>query len=105
MINTYKYNTVSDAVRSLREDGFTADFNLDGGSICLNGKHFTAKNLKAVIVYRYEGASDPADEATVYGLETAEGIKGILVTGDEISEIESVSILTMLHKSIREPEG
>jgi hypothetical protein len=102
MINTYKYNTVSDAIRSLRGDGFNADFTLDGGSIYLNGKQIMAKNLKAVIVYRYEGVSDPADEATVYGLETVEGTKGILVTGDEISEVESVSILTKLHKSIGE---
>jgi hypothetical protein len=34
-----------------------------------------------VEIYRYEGDTDPADEATVYGIASKSGIKGILVTG------------------------
>jgi hypothetical protein len=33
----------------------------------------------------YEGNTDPADEATVYGIQSKTGIKGILVTGYGIS--------------------
>jgi hypothetical protein len=32
-------------------------------------------------VYRFEGDSDPGDEAIVLGIESATGIKGILVNG------------------------
>ena len=32
-------------------------------------------------VYRYEGESDPADEAAVYAIVSSSGVKGILVTG------------------------
>jgi hypothetical protein len=99
MINKYRYNTVTDAIKNLRKDGFTADFYLNNGSIIGKGKTFTAKDLALIVVYRYEGQSDPADEASVYGLKTKDGIKGILVTADGIySEMDSVSILTKLHQ-------
>jgi hypothetical protein len=102
MINTYRYNTVTEAIKTLREDGFTADFDLKRGTIFSNGKRLTARQVRLVVVYRYEGLSDPADEATVYGLLTSEGIKGILVTGDEIySETESAAFLALLHQSER----
>jgi hypothetical protein len=32
-------------------------------------------------VHRYEGESDPGDEAVVYAIESKKGIKGILVSG------------------------
>ena len=83
-----------------REDGFTADFYLDKESIIGIGKRLTAKDLALVVVYRYEGQSDPADEASVYGLKTKEGTKGILVTGEGIySEMESAAIMTKLHQA------
>jgi len=36
-------------------------------------------------VYRFEGNSDPADEAAVYAIRSHEGQKGLLVTGFGIS--------------------
>jgi hypothetical protein len=38
-----------------------------------------------VEVYRFEGNTDPADEAIVYGIESTSGMKGVLVTGYGIS--------------------
>lgn len=103
MIKRYRYNTVTDAIATLREDGFTADFELDGNSVIANGKRFAAKDLKMLVVHRYEGQSDPADEATVYGLETNSGLKGILVMADGVySDVTSVSILVQLHQSKNE---
>ena len=37
-------------------------------------------------VYRYEGDTDPADEASVYDIESKSGMKGILVTGYGVSD-------------------
>jgi hypothetical protein len=65
------YATVSVALEELRKQGFTTDFNLEENCIsCTNGK-FDAADFEIVDVYRYEGITDPADEATVYAFNPA----------------------------------
>ena len=101
MIKKYGYNTVTDAIALLRKDGFTADFRFNGNDLMsANGKRFRAKDLSMLFVYRYEGPSDPADEATVYGLKTNEGTKGVLVIGDGIyADGAATAMLVKLHQS------
>ncbi len=85
------YDTVSKAIEELRKQGYITDFNIDENSItCSDGK-FGADNFEVVDVYRYEGDTDPADEAAVYAIRSSTGLKGILVTGygasaDTVSE-------------------
>ncbi|MDZ4756676.1 MAG: hypothetical protein SGJ10_00875 [Bacteroidota bacterium] len=56
-------------------------------------------DFEIVDVYRYEGDSDPADEAVVYAIESKTGVKGILVTGYGIySDTISAKILEKLNK-------
>ena len=83
MNTKFLYGTVSSAIKSLRENGFNKDFSLDGNYIVCNQSKFDPDDIKIVAVYRYEGDSDPADEASVYGLKTRTGLKGILVTGGD----------------------
>ncbi len=79
------YDTVSEAVSELRNQGYTTDFNVEGNNIvCSDGK-FDEDNFEIEDVYRYEGNSDPADEAAVYAIRCSNGVKGILVTGYGIS--------------------
>lgn len=77
----YHYATVSEAVNELKKRGFTTDFNLEENCIVCHVDKFTPENFEITEVYRYEGNTDPADEATVYGIESKTGLKGILVTG------------------------
>lgn len=75
------YDTVSKAIEELRKQGYTTDFNIDESSItCSDGK-FNADDFEVVDVYRYEGDSDPGDEAAVYAIRSSTGLKGILITG------------------------
>lgn len=77
----YTYDTVSAAVNGLKERGFSLDFNLaENCLICHEGK-FHAEDFEITEVYRFEGNSDPADEAAVYAVEGNKGQKGVLVTG------------------------
>lgn len=87
---TYNYSTVSQAINSLKAKGFTLDFNLEQN--CISGSHcrLSPEQFEIVEVFRYEGNSDPADEAVVYAIQSAEGHKGVLVTGYGISH-DSVS--------------
>ena len=98
MKEKFKYGPITHAINMLRKKGFGKDFSLVEGSIVYKEKEFKAKDLKISVIYRYEGDSDPADEATVYGLETISGLKGILVTGEGIyAEGSSSPTLKELH--------
>ncbi len=75
----YAYETVTEAVAGLKKRGFTEDFNLEENCLICNAQKFHADEFKISEVYRFEGNSDPGDEAVVYGIESANGIKGVLV--------------------------
>lgn len=80
----YHYATVSKAIDELRQKGFTEDFNLQENClVCSSGK-FNEDEFEVSHVYFYEGESNPDDEATVYGIESKSGVKGVLVTGNEM---------------------
>jgi hypothetical protein len=91
MKQQFHYATVTEAIEQLKQQGFTLDFNLKENQLIVGGQAYPADEFEIVDLYRYEGASDPADEATVYALANASGAKGILVSGygvsaDEIAE-------------------
>lgn len=76
----YKYASTSVAIDNLRKDGFTVDFNLEENCIMCGTNKYDVEDFEIVQVYRYEGMSDPSDQSTVYGIESKDGTKGILVT-------------------------
>lgn len=81
MERSMHYGTVTEAIKAYRDQGFTKDFNLkENCLVCGNTRH-QADDFHIVDVYRYEGASDPGDEAAVYAIAANDGTKGILVTG------------------------
>lgn len=77
---SYHYDTVSNAIEALRKEGFTIDFNLEGDYLLCDSDKIHVDNFNIVDVYRYEGNSDPSDEAAVYAIESTSGLKGVLVT-------------------------
>ena len=98
MNTKFLYGTVTSAIDTLRKAGFNKDFSLVDNYIGWNNIKMGINDLKIVKVYRYEGNSDPADEASVYGLESKTGLKGILITNDDAnSEDSSGHILKNLH--------
>jgi len=72
----YHYATVTKALDDLNEMGFTYDFNLNEADLIKNPDHYEIQHI-----YRYEGDSNPDDEATVYGIKSNSGKKGVFVTG------------------------
>ena len=81
MHTKYYYATVSEAIKELKQKGFTLDFNLAENCLICGSQKFNVDEFEITEVYRYEGNSDPADEATVYGIASTTGLKGVLVTG------------------------
>ena len=72
----YHYATVSKALEELAEKGYTVDYNLQEDKIINGPQDFTIEEM-----YRYEGETDPGDEATVFGIRSSTGEKGIFVAG------------------------
>jgi hypothetical protein len=79
----YHYATVITAIDELREKGYTEDFNLAENSITFNTGSFGEDEFEITDVYFYEGETDPDEKATVYGIESKFGHKGVLVTGND----------------------
>jgi hypothetical protein len=79
------YDTVSEAVNDLKKRGFDLDFNLQENCLICNGDKFDVNDFEITEVYRFEGNSDPSDEAVVYAIESVKGQKGVLVNGYGIS--------------------
>ena len=77
-------DTLSEAITDLRAKGYVEDFNLEpqclecrGGAYKLFPEEFTVDTY-----YRFEGMTDPADEAVLYAISSDKyGLKGILVNG------------------------
>ena len=84
----YAYDTVVEAVKGLKQRGYTIDFNLEADRISCTKTLLALKpaDFEITEFYRFEGASDPGDEAAVYAIESLNGgQKGVLVTGFGIS--------------------
>jgi hypothetical protein len=79
------YDTVSEAVNGLKSRGFSTDFNLDENCLVCHSDKFNPDEFQIVEIYRFEGNSDPSDEAIVYAIESKNGMKGVLVNGYGVS--------------------
>lgn len=76
--------TLSQTIEALRQEGYTEDFNLQQNCLECRAHNFRVFHNEFVIdkYYRFEGMSDPGDEATVYAVSAPKyGVKGVLVNG------------------------
>ena len=87
------YDTASKAIEALNAQGYTVDFNLPENELVGPDARYDIADFKINDIYRYEGNSDPADEATVYAIESKTGVKGIFVTGYGISGDTHTSLM------------
>lgn len=62
-------------------EGYTEDFNLLDDHLELKSKEekFSAEEFVVDQVFRFEGVSNPSDNAVLYSITTTSGRKGILV--------------------------
>ncbi|WP_029033412.1 hypothetical protein [Salinimicrobium terrae] len=87
--------TLSQTLNMLRtEEGYEEDFNLLDEELKSKEKReeFLSQDFVVDEVYRFEGPSNPGDQATLYAITTSSGRKGVLVDGynytsGQISEV------------------
>lgn len=76
--------TVSQTLNMLRLDyGYEEDFNLLDEKLKSPSEkeEFLSQDFIVDEVYRFEGPSNPGDEATIYAVTTSSGKKGVLIDG------------------------
>jgi hypothetical protein len=76
------FDTVSEALAALKQQGYVEDFNLKEDCLeCRNGAYRVfAEEFVVDDYYRFEGDSDPADEPIVYAISSEKyQLKGVLV--------------------------
>lgn len=81
-------STVTEILNKLKEQGYTIDFNLANNCLVCHGNslHIHPEEFVVDKHYRFEGATDPGDEAIVYAISsTKHNIKGTLINGYGIS--------------------
>jgi hypothetical protein len=74
--------TVSEAIARLRSDGFDHDFSAEDGRLRCGSCHALVDpaSVDVEAAFRFEGESDPDDEAAVFGLRCGEcDVRGVYV--------------------------
>ncbi|CAN5831070.1 hypothetical protein BH11BAC3_BH11BAC3_36930 [soil metagenome] len=85
--------TLSEVTNLLNERGYTIDFNLKENCLECGGGYLKIFPGEFIVDkhYRFEGQSDPGDEAIVYAISSPKhNLKGVLVNGYGISS-ESIT--------------
>jgi hypothetical protein len=76
------YTTLSETMNALRNEGYTEDFNLLQNCLECRGGQFQvfADEFKVDQYFRFEGASNPSDQAILYAISSdSKNLKGLLV--------------------------
>lgn len=96
METIFNYESASVALKKLTDLGYTIDYNVLFEELFKAAEEYTIDYL-----YRYEGATDPSDESTVYGIRnTVNNNKGVFVVGD-LSLVESKKREIILNLELR----
>jgi hypothetical protein len=83
-METSVFDTLSGAIGQLQADGYTIDFNLRENALeCRHdGVQISHDDFVIDKYFRFEGMTDPADEAILYAISVPEhNLKGLLVNG------------------------
>lgn len=74
-------NSLTTCVNKVVKDGFADSFKVTEKGLFSNSKerYYTPEQVSVKDFYRFEGQSDPADNAIMYVIETNDGSKGTLI--------------------------
>lgn len=79
--STIQMKTLSEATNKAVEKGFTETFKVVGKGLTTDTetKFYSPEEVKISNFYRFEGYSDPMDNAILYLIETNDNTKGTLI--------------------------
>ena len=73
--------SLANCLNRMISEGYTEDFSITekGLEALQKHSHYSPEEIQIVNFFRFEGESDPGDNAILYVIETADGVKGTLV--------------------------
>jgi hypothetical protein len=73
-------NTLSECMNKVVKDGYRDSFKVTKQGLCSQASErcYLPDQVRIINYFRFEGESDPADNAIMYVIETNDGLKGIL---------------------------
>lgn len=79
--STQNMKTLSECINDAVKKGYTENFEISGKKMITEDKKssFTPENTVISDFFRFEGYSDPQDNAVLYLIHTDDGKKGILI--------------------------
>ena len=96
-----QYNSVIEALESLKQRGFIYDFNLDEKKVCAPDRKssYTSEEFKIVEVYRFEGQTNPSESSVVYAIQSDKyNLKGFLVNAYGMyADTHSTELVSKMH--------
>jgi hypothetical protein len=95
--------TLDGCLRVARTDGYTVDFCIEAGQLFNEAlvKRYYPSEVAIANFYRFEGDSDPADEAVLYLIQTNDGHKGVLIDAYGIYATSHINMFIQQVKAIQ----
>jgi len=97
-MKTNNFDTLSQAVNSLTENGFTEDFKAEEKYIkALYSKNkYLPKELLITETYRFDGMGSPEDETELFAIIANDGTKGTLVMSYGAQHNQNVELIKQI---------
>jgi hypothetical protein len=79
--STEKMPTLIEQINKALQQGYTENFKISARGLTdeMESKYYTSHEVQIPNFHRFEGYSDPQDNAILYWIQTVDGRKGILV--------------------------
>lgn len=73
--------SLSSCLKKIVNDGYVEDFKVTDNRLeaVQQQRNYSSEEIQVVNFFRFEGESDPGDNAILYVMETNDGIKGTLI--------------------------
>ncbi len=98
LMNTYNFDTLSQAMNVLSSEGYTEDFKAEENFIkaLYSKKEYLPENLKIDNFFRFEGMTDPSDQSELFAISTNDGKKGTLVMSYSASHNQNTELVKLI---------
>ncbi len=97
--------TLTEILNKLKSEGYTTDFNLQKNCIVCNNNslEIDPDDFAVDRYFRFEGSSDPGDQAIVYAISSDKHhLKGVLVNGYGIyTDDKNDKIMAEIDKKVK----